>query len=1074
MLERKMLSQKNKIIILFLVAFIYFLLAIASEFLFEPTHTLFTIRLAPGFGLIVALTYGLPAMFGVLFGELLYLYFLHNSEITAATSIALAATAMLYVYIGIRLIGKYVECPHYLTDSFDCYKLFILGGFVASLIPSLLAVFCISLIDPDVQQLFLPLVAHWWLGQGLGVLLISPITLCVVYKSKSIWQTRVPLIPVILTTLLVVMATIYTYVSVQEKEKLMSTLDQKALTISTLLKLQVSSYAEELFRVSSLFEYSFDIDPLEFEAFSNNVKNRQSGVHAISYQKLVKADERVSYEDRMRKIYSNKFEIIERDGSGSFKRASERDAYTPITMRSIYDKNARIMGFDTLTSVYSKTAREQARLTNKLVISRPFSLDSSIGDNKSIILILPLSNNNIFSGFVSLSVYVRSAIQSALENMDMEGFSLIIMDATSSDNNLIYTKNTLNNENILKLIKDGQIEFKSLKWNYQIIPNLYYLKNILMSQMLVIIFYILLGAILSVRLLEHTGKKHEFDRLFTESKERNRLLLDSTAEAIYGIDLNGECTFANNACLDLLGYQTERELHGKNMHKLIRHSRIDGTPYSIEESKIYQSSQEGKGSHVDDEVLWRADGSSFHSECRSLPIRIHGAIIGSVVSFTDITTRVEAKAIEQERFKTLTHLKDAKAWALDKLVDTQEELRKSQALYSQAESLGKLGHWEWDHINQKMISCSNQFAQIYEMTVDEVIAYFSVQENEISVVHPEDQERYMQQLIESEEQLTGMDIEFRIITRSGKVRHIHQLSEKVLDDENRLVTSFGTEQDITERTITKEKLKVEQERTKELLKIRTQELKETQLQLFQAEKMDTIGKLSAGIAHEVKNPLAIIQLGINYLQKTLRKDEVIYEVVEDIDHAIQRADSVIKELIDFSASRQLNLEKQEMNPVIEESLSLVKHELTKHNINVDMKMEENLPFVEIDRSKLQQVFINIFMNAIHAMDSNGILVIRTYASEFENEMKKHNLNNTGQFSLTRNVIVVEIEDTGPGINSEVESKIFEPFFTTKKSGMGIGLGLTVTENIVRLHSAFIDIKNSKKGGVIASIIFQAI
>ncbi len=473
-------------------------------------------------------------------------------------------------------------------------------------------------------------------------------------------------------------------------------------------------------------------------------------------------------------------------------------------------------------------------------------------------------------------------------------------------------------------------------------PNHSYLENILTSQMLVIIFCILLGTILSVRLLEHTGKKHEFDRLFTESKERNRLLLDSTAEGIYGIDLNGECTFANNACLGLLGYQTEKELHGKNMHNLIRHSRIDGTPYPIEESKIYQSSQEGKGSHVDDEVLWRADGSSFHSECRSLPIRIHGEIIGLVVSFTDITMRVEAEAIEQERFKTLTRLKDAKTWAHEKLVDTQKEL------------------------------------------------------------------------------------------------------------------------------------KVEQKRTKELLKMRTEELKETQLQLFQAEKMDTIGKLSAGIAHEVKNPLAVIQLGINYLQKTLGKDEVIDEVIQDIDYAIQRADSVIKELIDFSASRQLNLEKQEVNPVVEESLLLVKHELAKHNINVALKLEENLPFVEIDRSKLQQVFINIFMNAIDAMDSKGVLSVRTYASKLINEMKKHDLSNTGQYRLTNNVIVVEIEDTGPGINSEVENKLFEPFYTTKKAGMGTGLGLTVTENIVRLHSAFIDIKNSKEGGVIASIIFKTI
>jgi signal transduction histidine kinase len=273
---------------------------------------------------------------------------------------------------------------------------------------------------------------------------------------------------------------------------------------------------------------------------------------------------------------------------------------------------------------------------------------------------------------------------------------------------------------------------------------------------------------------------------------------------------------------------------------------------------------------------------------------------------------------------------------------------------------------------------------------------------------------------------------------------------------------------------TQKELKIEQERTGELLTKRTSELREAQLQLFQAEKMETIGTLSAGIAHEVKNPLAVIQLGINYLQKTLQKDEGIDGVIQDMDNAVHRADSVIKELVDFSASKQLKLEKQEPNQIIEESLLLVKHELTKYNINVVKKLEKNIPLIEADRNKLQQVFINVYMNAIHAMGAKGTLLVRTYAGVLKNELKKHNMSATGQFKLTKNVVVIEIVDTGPGIKSEDENKIFEPFFTTKKAGVGTGLGLTVTENIVRLHNAYIDIKNHKEGGVIVSIIFKAI
>lgn len=263
-------------------------------------------------------------------------------------------------------------------------------------------------------------------------------------------------------------------------------------------------------------------------------------------------------------------------------------------------------------------------------------------------------------------------------------------------------------------------------------------------------------------------------------------------------------------------------------------------------------------------------------------------------------------------------------------------------------------------------------------------------------------------------------------------------------------------------------------RAQEELKKTHEELKNTQLQLIQAEKLDTIGTLSAGVAHEVKNPLAVIQLGINYMQKTIAKGSDLDGVIKDMDDAIHRADNVIKELVDFSASKQLKLEIQELNTIVEESLLLVKHELTKYNINIVKELGENLPFVEIDRNKIQQVFINLFMNAIHAMGSKGTLTVRTFSSYLKENLDQHNVSRTGQYRLTDNVVMIEIEDTGSGISPDNVNKIFEPFFTTKKTGAGTGLGLSVTENIIRLHDAFIDIKNRQEGGVIASIIFKAI
>lgn len=139
------------------------------------------------------------------------------------------------------------------------------------------------------------------------------------------------------------------------------------------------------------------------------------------------------------------------------------------------------------------------------------------------------------------------------------------------------------------------------------------------------------------------------------SEEQVRLLLDSTAEAIYGLDLHGNCTFCNRACVTTLGYQNIEQLLGQNMHDLIHHTRSDGSHYPIHECRIYEAFRLGKGTHVDDEVLWKADGTSFPAEYRSFPVRRDGELVGSVVTFLDITEQkrvAEAMRVQQAE---LTH-----------------------------------------------------------------------------------------------------------------------------------------------------------------------------------------------------------------------------------------------------------------------------------------------------------------------------------------------------------------------------------------------------------------------------------
>ena len=139
------------------------------------------------------------------------------------------------------------------------------------------------------------------------------------------------------------------------------------------------------------------------------------------------------------------------------------------------------------------------------------------------------------------------------------------------------------------------------------------------------------------------------------SEEQVRSLLDSTAESIYGLDLQGNCTFCNQACVTTLGFQHAKDLLGKNMHNLIHHTRSDGTNYPMHESRIYETFRTGRGTHVNDEVFWKSDGTSFPAEYRSFPLRRDGELVGSVVTFLDITEQKRAAEALRKQQAELTH-----------------------------------------------------------------------------------------------------------------------------------------------------------------------------------------------------------------------------------------------------------------------------------------------------------------------------------------------------------------------------------------------------------------------------------
>jgi signal transduction histidine kinase len=236
-----------------------------------------------------------------------------------------------------------------------------------------------------------------------------------------------------------------------------------------------------------------------------------------------------------------------------------------------------------------------------------------------------------------------------------------------------------------------------------------------------------------------------------------------------------------------------------------------------------------------------------------------------------------------------------------------------------------------------------------------------------------------------------------------------------------------------------------------------------QQQMLQAEKAESVGRLAAGVAHEVKNPLMILLTGVRYLSEHLPiADENVALLLEDMRQAVKRADSVIIGLLELAAPRELDTKAQDVNPMVEQSLLLVKHELDKSRVTLVKKFADTLPPLMLDRFKTEQVLVNLFTNAIHAMPDGGMLTVKTGLRPLAG----------GAAGNHKRAVVVEVDDTGTGIPKDKLEKIFDPFFTTKPTGKGTGLGLSVARQLIEMQRGRIEIRNRDEGGVRATLVFE--
>jgi len=515
------------------------------------------------------------------------------------------------------------------------------------------------------------------------------------------------------------------------------------------------------------------------------------------------------------------------------------------------------------------------------------------------------------------------------------------------------------------------------------------------------------------------------DRILARQKLRDReerlqLLLDSTAESIYGLNMSGNCTFCNQALLRMLGYKHADSLLGKNMHEVIHHSRADGSAYPVEECCIFQAFRTGTTTHVDDEVVWHSDGTCIPVEYWSHPVKHEGETVGAMVTFVDITER---KA-------------------------TQEALRRAHEgaeLFINSVPSVLIGIGRDSRIKRWNLTA----AQVFGLAAAEV-AGKPLANCGVHWVRSDTQ-------VEIDSWCAGREsrrVEVLPFVIKGETRFLGLTLNWIGAQEEGTDELLIIGSDVTERELLGQ-------------------------QLRQAQKLEAIGQLAAGIAHEINTPIQYVGDNTRFLleswpsfhallaiaremqqeatpgpisPQTLQRLDALAQstdfeyllteipnAIEQSLEGIQRVTKIVRAMKEFSHPGSGEKKAIDINKAIETTITVARNEW-KYVAEVETHFDPDLPLVLCHAGEFNQVILNLLINAAQAIaqavgdgsEGKGKIVVSTVRDQ--------------------DSVEISVSDNGAGIPEAVRARVFEPFFTTKPVGKGTGQGLGLAHTaIVRRH-----------------------
>ncbi len=520
-------------------------------------------------------------------------------------------------------------------------------------------------------------------------------------------------------------------------------------------------------------------------------------------------------------------------------------------------------------------------------------------------------------------------------------------------------------------------------------------------------------------LVKDITAKKLIEKELIESEERLRLIFDSAAEGIYGLDKNGDCIFCNKASLRMLGFNREEELIGKNMHNLIHYSHNDGSPFLQEDCKIFKAFLKNEGDHVDDEVLWRKDGSSFPAEYWSYPIIREGKTLGAVVTFTDISQRKKDEKVQQILYE-ITSCSITASGPEDLFGTVREQLGKILDVSNFFVAL-----YDSEKNRFRELAGIDERDNIKEWDACESLSGYVLKEGRTLLLNENDIDNYI---------------------KKYKINIVGSPSKSWLGVplwiENKIIGVMVLQSYTQSNAYDKSSVRLLEMIAREIAIVfqRAEMIKNLIISKEKAEESDRLkSAFLANMSHEIRTPMN----GIMGFLQLMSEGEISTGdrdyYFDIINKSGERLLTTINDIIEISkiesGQRPVSLDKVSISSILDFQYEFfVKQAQMKGNSLILKKYDNpNYHTVFSDKYILDGILTNLIKNAIKFTD-NGLI-------EFGNYVKE-------------NLMYFYVKDTGIGISPERQHAVFERFVQAdlelKRPHEGSGLGLSIVKAYVKM------------------------